>query len=348
MKYLKLFEAFGVAEATLIYNQFLLDEFNKYCDIAIQSEEREYSHTQLYTQEDLSKFIEKDVWVDYPVSSMSVTYNLNKLTDEQWLIRFPNSTKEFSGTGACYAIGEENGSEIRPAIDDRSDVTIHLVIEIGAIISDSFNDRESLSIEIESSITHELNHAYEGWKRHKSDKGQISTDVTWALDVNRSKIKKDIWRIWYHEIGYYVYWSERHEVNAMIQDAWPYVRRFDVSEMKLNAPSWKFSQRMKEFNSKIFKSKMTDKILNTYPDADVDLFLRRIKNAFANELIKSREISTLRKEDKPTLSGEVIKSMSVDRFLEFIQGRINRAGEKIQRNILKMYSLKNKYNYEDN
>jgi len=32
MKYLKLFEAFGVAEATLIYNQFLLDEFNKYCD----------------------------------------------------------------------------------------------------------------------------------------------------------------------------------------------------------------------------------------------------------------------------------------------------------------------------
>jgi hypothetical protein len=32
--------------------------------------------------------------------------------------------------------------------------------------------------------------------------------------------------------------------------------------------------------------------------------------------------------------------MSVDRFLEFIQGRVNRAGIKIQRNILRLYSLK--------
>ena len=48
MKYLKsyqLFEAHGVAEATLIYNQFLLDEFNKYCDIALETGEKDYSNS---------------------------------------------------------------------------------------------------------------------------------------------------------------------------------------------------------------------------------------------------------------------------------------------------------------
>ena len=343
MKYLKsyqLFEAHGVAEATLIYNQFLLDEFNKYCDIALETGEKDYSNSVNYSKEDLAQFIQTDVWPKYPISSMEVTYTLQTMTDEDWVKRFPTSKKKYIGTGACYNIDEEGGSSIKPAIDDRSDVTIHLKLEIGALISDVFDNREGLSLEIESSITHELNHGYEGWNRMRKGKGQVSTDVTWALDVNRSKIRKDIWKIWYDEIGYYVYWSELHEINAMTQDAYPYVKRYDIDEVKEKAPSWKFATKMKNFDANDFKQRMTDKILSVYPDVDVDIMLRRIKNGFANQLIKNRENSINNKEDKPTLSGESVKSMSVDKFLNFIQKRINRAGNRIQRNILKLYSLK--------
>ena len=343
MKYLKsyqLFEAHGVAEATLIYNQFLLDEFNKYCDIALETGEKDYSNSVNYSKEDLAQFIQTDVWPKYPISSMEVTYTLQTMTDEDWVKRFPTSKKKYIGTGACYNIDEEGGSSIKPAIDDRSDVTIHLKLEIGALISDVFDNREGLSLEIESSITHELNHGYEGWNRMKKGKGQVSTDVTWALDVNRSKIRKDIWKIWYDEIGYYVYWSELHEINAMTQDAYPYVKRYDIDEVKEKAPSWKFATKMKNFDANDFKQRMTDKILSVYPDVDVDIMLRRIKNGFANQLIKNRENSINNKEDKPTLSGESVKAMSVDKFLNFIQKRINRAGNRIQRNIAKLYSLK--------
>lgn len=343
MKHLKpyqLFEAHGVAEATLIYNQFLLDEFNKYCDIALESSEKDYSHTQEYNQEDLTQFIQNEFWPKYPISSMSVTYTLKTMTDEDFIKRFPTSKKKYIGTGACYNIGEEGGSAIKPSIDDRSDITLHLVLEIGAIVSDALNDREGLSIEIESSITHELNHGYEGWNRMRKGKGQVSTDVTWALDANRAKIRKDIWKIWYDDIGYYVYWSELHEINAMTQDAFPYVKRYDIEEVKEKAPSWRFAKKMIEFDANQFKQKMTDKILSVYPDADVEMMLKRVKNGFANELIKNRENSISREEDKPTLSGEAVKAMSVDKFLTFIQKRINRAGNRIQRNILKLYSLK--------
>ena len=343
MKHLKsyqLFEAHGVAESTLIYNQFLLDDFNKYCDIALKTGDKNYSHTQEYTQEDLSQFIQSDVWSKYPISSMEVTYTLETMTDEDYIKRFPTAKKRYIGTGACYNIDEEGGSSIKPAIDDRSDVTIHLVLEIGAVISDALTDRDGLSLEVESSITHELNHGYEAWNRMKKGKGQVSTDVTWALDVNRSKIRKDIWKIWYDEIGYYVYWSELHEINAMTQDAYPYVKRYDIEELKEKSPSWIFATKMKKFDASDFKQRMIDKILSVYPDADVDIMLGRIKNGFANELIQRREQSISRKEDRPTLSGEVIKSMSIDKFLNFIQKRINRAGNRIQRNITKLYSLK--------
>jgi hypothetical protein len=343
MKHLKsyqLFEAQGIAESTLIYNQFLLDDFNKYCDIALKTGDKNYSHTQEYTQEDLSQFIQSDVWSKYPISSMEVTYTLKTMTDEDYVKRFPTAKKKYIGTGACYNIDEEGGSSIKPAIDDRSDVTIHLVLEIGAIISDVLTDRDGLSLEVESAITHELNHGYEAWNRMKKGKGQVSTDVTWALDVNRSKIRKDIWKIWYDEIGYYVYWSELHEINAMTQDAYPYVKRYDIEELKEKSPSWIFATKMKKFDAIDFKQRMIDKILSVYPDADVDIMLRRIKNGFANELIQRREQSISRKEDRPTLSGEAIKAMSVDKFLTFIQKRINRAGNRIQRNITKLYSLK--------
>jgi len=352
MKHLKtyqLFEAHGVAEATLIYNEFLLDEFNKNFDLFMKKDEsvnkskgRNYSNTINYKKEDLSMFIKNSLWPKFPVSSMEVTYNLEIMTDLEYATKFPSaaSYKLFIGTGACYNIGEEDGSSLQPAIDDRSDVTIHLKLEIGALITDSFSDRDGLSIEVESSITHELNHGYEGWNRMRKGKGQLSTDVTWALEVNRSKIRKDIWKVWYDEIGYYIYWSELHEMNAMVQDAWPYVKRYDIDELKEKTPSWRFAKRMIEFDGEIFKEIMTDKILSVYPDTDVDLMLRRIKNGFANELIKGREESINNKEDKPTLSGEKIKSMSVDKFLEFIQKRINRAGSRIQRNITKLYSLK--------
>ena len=158
MRYLKtykLFEAHGVAEATLIYNQFLLDEFNKYCDIALETGEKNYSNSVNYTKEDLAQFIKTDVWSKYPISSMEVTYTLETMTDESYLKKFPTAKKKYIGTGACYNIDEEGGSSIKPSIDDRSDVTIHLKLEIGALISDVFNDREGLSIEVESSINHE-------------------------------------------------------------------------------------------------------------------------------------------------------------------------------------------------
>lgn len=343
MKYIKsykLFElALGIAEATLIYNKFLLNEFNKQFEESITQGVPEYSNTIFYSKEDLSDFINDKSWYKFPVQSMSVTYIIDRMSDQKWVDKYTNLTKKYYAIGGCQPIGTEEGdSSLKPAINDKSNLTIHLAITIGAKISESFNDMHSLSIEIESVIAHELNHAYEVWSRYKLNKKEFSTDVTWALDVNRARVKKEIWRFWNRNIAYLIYLSEKIEINAMVHESWPYVEKYELEEMKDKSPVWKWSEIMKSFNSNEFKKELSEMILSYYPDADVDFYIKRIKNAFANQLNSSK--SPIKKTDKPSILAKDIKEMSVDEFLKLMENRINQAGIKLQRKVLRLYSLK--------
>ena len=291
-------EAVGVAEATLIYNDFILNLFNEHLTEFLESDESKYNKSRTYTDYDLSEIIKEGLWPKMPISSILLEFTFKKITDDEFKKKYPitSKIKNYNGLGACYPIvikKDPEGSYITDPIDDRAPKTIHLRLEIGAIISDSFNENniEGLLLETESSITHELNHAYEGWRRISSGAGIISTDVTWALDVNRSKIRKDIWKYWTDSISTYLYWSERHEINAMTQEAWPYVKKYEVDKMMVTCPTWRYANDMTKFKADKFKSDLYTMIKSAYPDAEPELILRRMKSGFANQLIKSREES---------------------------------------------------------
>ena len=340
-------EMVGVAEATLIYNDFILNLFNEYLTEFLESDESKYRKGRTYTDYDLSEIIKDKLWPKMPISSILLEFSFSKITDDEFKKKYPvtSKIKNYNGSGGCYPILNEidqQGSYITDPIDDRAPQTIHLRLEIGAVISDSFNENniEGLLLETESSITHELNHAYEGWKRITSGAGIISTDVTWALDVNRSKIRKDIWKYWTDRIATYLYWSEKHEVNAMTQEAWPYVKKYDVSQMKSSCPAWRYADDMTKFKADKFKSELYRIIKDAYPDAKPELIVTRMKSGFANQLIKSIEESIESNENAPSISGKKVNDMTLDEFLKYSEVRVNLAGEKLKRRILKLYSLK--------
>lgn len=338
LKNYKLFnEALGIANPTLIFNDIILRDFEKYL-IEFQSmSDSKFTKTVKYTMEDLADITSKPDWSKMPVSSMSIDYGYTRMTDEEFSKKYPttSSIKDFSGTGGCYSIDDESEG----ASYIKSDNTIHLLMEIGAIINTKFSDIEGLLIETESSITHELNHAYEGWSRVSRGNGEISTDITFALDPNRSKIKKQIWDVWAKNISYILYWSENHEINAMTQDALPYVKRYDIEEMKKKTPSWRFASEMCDFKADKFKKEISDVINKFYPDVNPELILNRLKNGFANELGKSREESILRAVDAPSMSSEKIYKMNIDKFLKLVETRVNKAGDRLKRRILRLYSF---------
>jgi len=355
MKYIKSYstflpinEALGLAEPTLIYTDFLAERFKQkfdewYLKRTQAGSLRKEKVKESVNATDLADIISNNIWPKFPVSTMNITYDFEIKTDEEFAKRFPDTSK-YQGHvsfGSCYNIMDkkENGSYVQDPIDDRTESTIHIEIELGAVIRESFEDEELLIVEIESLITHELNHAYENWNRSLKGAPNLSTDVTWSLEANRSKIKKEIFKEWYNKIGYFLYWSESHEQRAMVQEAWPYVKKFKFDDMKKVCPVWRNLTYMENFNANDFKSHMVKVIKDTYPDADPELMLRRIKSSFANQLIESRKESSLEVEDKPSISGEEVHRMSVDKFLSFVQKRANFSAGQMKRKIRALYSL---------
>jgi hypothetical protein len=126
----------------------------------------------------------------------------------------------------------------------------------------------------------------------------------------------------------------------MTQEAWPYVKKYEVDKMMVTCPTWRYANDMTKFKADKFKSDLYTMIKSAYPDAEPELILRRMKSGFANQLIKSREESIGSNENAPSISGKKVNDMSFDNFLQFSEKRINSAGEKLKRRILKLYSLK--------
>jgi hypothetical protein len=347
--FIKFNESVGLADATLIYNKFLTTEYEKFIEKFLLTNKDVYEESHYYKREDLLEFIESNNWEKWPVSEIYVEFSIKIMTDEKFTEKYPKKSsiykENFTTTGACYPIVgyRKNQSYTIDSIDDRTDVSIHLRMELGGVVSRKFKFEEDLNfllLEIESTVAHELNHAYEGWRRSSSGSPNLSADLTWALDDNRSKIKSEIWRVWYKNIGFNIYFSERHEVNAIVQEAWPYVQKYDLDELKKISPSWRTSDILSKFKATEFKKEMYDIITKFYPESEVDMVLLKLKNGLANKLIKTREKSEMLSEDKPSILGERIRKMSVDQFLIFVEKRLNLAGIKIKRKILRLYSLK--------
>jgi hypothetical protein len=127
-------------------------------------------------------------------------------------------------------------------------------------------------------------------------------------------------------------------MNAMTQEAWPYVKKYDVDQMKEKCASWRYADMMEKFRADDFKKILSEEILKYYPEANLDFFFKSLKSGFANELAQKESESV--GEDKASISPEAIKSMTFDRFLKVVEGRVNIAGGELKKRILRLYSLK--------
>ncbi len=355
MKYLQTYKSYkvnevvGIAEATTIYDDIILSEFNKHLDQFLESKSKKKSYKKLLKKEDLVKIIINDNWPKFPVSELELEFKFENISIEEFDKKYYR-TKEYKNWvtfGACYNLEEYDPNDpatyLLPSVDDRADKTMHLRMEIGAELSSEFVNKEGLETEIESCITHELNHAYDGWVREKTGHGQVSTDLTWSLDINRPNIKKELFKVWNDDINIMLYWSERHELNAMVQEAWPYVKKYEFGEMKKKCPVWRAVEQMIDFKISKFKEEFIEKARSIYPDMsdyEIEFIFKGLKTGLANQLRELRIESIKKHEDKPSIMSEKIKSMSLEQFFNFAEKRINIAGTKLKNKIIKLYSLK--------
>lgn len=344
-KYQNFLESRGVATETTKYTDVILkllkDKFKQFVSSGSDTHEEKLELTK-----DYFPFYSES----YPISEIELNINFDQMSDEAFEKRCPGTHaqgKYFSTTGICYSVGETDGSV---KLEDGS---IRLKMGVGAIIdkekiptiSDSLI--EEINLEIESSITHELNHSYDAFNRDLKGEPGFGCALTWALDPNMANVPDSVWKIWWKELGYFLYWTEGHEINAMTQDAFPYIKKYDIEEMKGKTPTWDFIQRMKKFDPIEFKNRLTEEIKKTMSGQDPDEVLTKMKDGLADKLqeLVDDEDATMEeypelKYSKPSISSKFIRKLNIDQFLDFCGKRIQKMSEKLRRRVLRHYSSK--------
>ena len=316
-------ERLGVSEETLKYSDILMKYVKEKFQDFYSKDVTRFEEKLEFEEEIASAVTDK-----YPITKIELLVTFDRISNEEFSSKYPvisSRGKHFTTTGACEDFEEtEDGKAL-------------LKIEVGGIINkDKFDDVNGLEIELESGLVHELNHSFEGYNRYKKDKPVISTSVTYALDVNAANVPDNVWNIWWKDFGYYIYWTERHELNAMTQDAFPYTKKYSFDEMKEKTPSWDFYQRLASFDPLSFKQTLVDEIKKSMPDRDPEEVLTEMKNGLAGNITKFLDSE----ENGPdtSIDPELIKKLSVDDFLKYFDKRIKKGAEILRRGIIRHYA----------
>ena len=332
-------EALGIAEPILKISDLVLDQITK-----------EFTSFFLTNKPNLVKKViikvptlvrSESIWRKFMVKDVELTVDFRRIPAEEFEHKFQvtSKLKNFNTFGACSDLIDPTKVDF----DDFSEVsllnedgTISLKIEAGAYISSKYTEREfkDLCTEFESAIIHELTHAYEGSIVYKTTGNPLPTGVTVALDVNTDNIPKEVWEVWADEFTYHYYWAEPHEIRAMVADALPYVKKYNIEELKTICPSYRFITQMLKFDPIKLKADLIEKIKEFMPDKDPEAVLNSIKDNFANELLQYN----LDHEQVSSIDPYAIDEMTFDEFMESARKKIHDAGEKIRRKILRLYS----------
>ena len=317
-------ERLGVSDETVKYSDVIMKYIRESFEKFYEDKKLRIYKKVVNIEDEISNFLIEN----YHIHIIKVNILFRRIHDQKFMSNHPvisRRGKYFTTSGGCYTIKKtEDGKN-------------YLELDISATISrHNFKDVEGIELELESTILHELNHSFEGFNRLKKNKPIISTAVTWAIDVNAAKVPKSVWNIWWKNFAFYIYWSERHELNAMIQDTLPYVRKYSLEELTKKSPSWDFYNRMLSFDPKKFKETISLEIKRAMPNKDPELVLEEIKNGLADTLenfIKSGEYGP-----DYSLDPNIIRKLSIDEFLDYCDRRIKKKAEILRRGILRLYS----------
>jgi predicted SprT family Zn-dependent metalloprotease len=343
-------EALGVATSTMFYLDRLtyicIEEFYKYIDktrpLGPDSDNKDSVSVRL-SYRDISSLVpsyKKNEYDNFPLSEILLTIDFTKRGEN----KIGGSGYLIGGYASPFAKGRERqATRFKDAIRQNVDhsLSIHMGVEMiydSNFKKISFNfeqfERTHLFRKVKSVISHELNHLYEYYNRKIHGSKPIETSLTWSsIGDNIYDVPTSLFNFWQSEFTDYIYNTERHEINAQVQEAKTFVDLYTFEKFR-KSKIWKSAKLMQKWSFEDFKTEFSKKSQNNglNPDETLD----KMKDMFCDEYIK------LSKEwkENPSLNPEKLKRMSVNSFFEFFQKRFGEAGTKLARNYCRLYALK--------
>lgn len=366
-------EKHGVSFASIIFSELLEKRaMEKFLDF-LESNENSLTVQDNIKWWRLQNFIKnqpqevkENIWKlypEFPVVGFELQLVFKKMTPKSFDSRYERSTNSnfgapLAGGGFASSFGHKNWKNYSKIVEPiRKIADVGLIIQLGVeldIDKVNFNlsnpeHKRELDEIVGSTIYHELNHCFEHYKRvtrvTKRDEirkpvydRSFNTSITYA-ENNRWKFAKPIWKIWSDKFLYYTYISEKHELNAIVQEMYYYVKKYpekDLTSFRI----WKIADKMEKFDSVEFYSELINEIKkHNWKDISGNFYLSGLRDAeqIADKL-KEMWVSVYKREVEeqkatPMVSFSVLEKMSCMEFIVYWQKRFNDNGKYLKRKI---------------
>lgn len=334
-------EKLGVAESSLPYievlSKFAFEKTIEFHKIYADSEDKKIikEYHKKFRKSDF--IVDEEHWKDFPIEYIDVIFTYGKRYDGRYMTDTKGRFVEAKVGGACYSFAEGNEKEASKIIRHGKEVSLGIKFDIGCYVWKTFNEKsyDYLLSKIKSVVSHELNHAYENWKR-KSNKSSSSSYTMTNVSYMKNKMNfdKTIWNFWVNNFLDFIYQIEPHELNAHSQEVAEFVKDSgnDFEAYKKQFPSsYNNIQSMLNFDPEDFTKKLRMKIHRAYSgEVDIDYVLNSLKKLFIDQIgIVLKEL----KKEKSRYNVPMLKEMSFEEFISYFGKKFNEGGERLMKAI---------------
>lgn len=327
-------EDLGVSRASLAYSNLIYQVLEPYAKEYIENK-KPFSLNIIIGPDVISKIYQSsmDDFIDLPVEKIEIGFSTMKLPPKSLTQTFKSGgqfeTLDKKSYGGSYL--KQPSLELPKYVLEEITQVVYAKFKIHFDLGNEFTDelKDEALYDLRDTILHECNHLLEAYKRAESGAKEINATFSWVGGKNFN-VNKEIFKV-YQEFLNLIYYSEPYEVNAMSQEALSKTSRMTFDEFK-KTKFWRDSEIMKSFDADIMFERLVNKINEVSPDKLVSI-VQNLYKWFINDYYRWLKVYG------ETPSKQIEKTQGLYDLMKLFQKKINKAGNKLQRNYARLYTL---------
>ena len=331
-------ESLGVNESAIEYTNFIYNLLEPIAIEMVESGKKKVEEIDI-TVKELLDFIKSDpeTFEELPIEELEL--DLTFIPTKKSLV----GDKPFAVGGGFYDIqSEDNGGSyiidtsflLPKNILENVSNGVHAKLQFEIYVNKSFDQSmiDELLYDLRDTITHELNHLYESYKRwEKNEKGTTNAVKSFAgtKNVNTPGVIFEV----YAKFLYFLYYSEPWEINANVQEAFSKISRMSFDEFKKTS-QWEIANDMENYSA----DGLFDELVKTAENKDPETVDYHIKNLHKFYLKQYKKYNKAYKEAE-NIKDTVYKTKNLLELFRKYEKRINLAGKKLKKNYTRLYAI---------
>lgn len=334
-------EAKGVSESAIYLTNYIYTLLEPYVIESISIMEKELIDLDLGFQ-GLKKVYKNDteLFLDFPVEELEIEFKflpIKKSLEEDLPFSTGGGAYDIENTEGNSSYMKEPSFELPKKILNDIDYTIHGKLDFDIVIDIRKFDEtmiDDLLNDFLDTITHELNHLYEFYKRWQSTGvGKVYFPKSFAGSKNVNTPGK-IFTV-YENFLNYMYYSEPWEINANTQEAYSKIQRMSFKEFK-GTKQWKMADEMENYSAEELYDELIRTTEEKSPDA-VDFHIKNLHKFYLKQY-KSLAMEMLKDEIK-VMEDQVFKTKNLFELFKKYEKRINDAGKTLKRRYMRLFTI---------